>query len=80
MEMKYAVALVRGDEETIMGLFDTKEEADAFGRRHTVPHNEGLQYCFSSLFRHGKPCGSDICIYDYYNCTVASMPSVSCRV
>lgn len=70
MKLKFAVALVKGDEETIMGLFDTKEEADAFGQRHKVPHHKGLQYCFASLFRQGKPCGGDVRIYDYYNCAV----------
>ena len=27
MEFKYAVALLKGDDEQIMGVFDTKEEA-----------------------------------------------------
>ena len=31
MEFKYAVALLKGDDEQIMGVFDTMEEADAFG-------------------------------------------------
>ena len=28
MEYKFAVALMNGDDERIMGIFDTKEEAD----------------------------------------------------
>ncbi len=67
MEFKYAVALLKGDEETIMGLFDTKEEADAFGVGNTVSHDEGLQYCFSSMFMAGVPQGNTVSIYDYYN-------------
>ena len=30
MEYKYAVALISGGEEKIMGIFDTKEDADEF--------------------------------------------------
>ncbi len=70
MKQKFAVALAKGEEELIMGIFDTKEEADAFGKAHTVPHRDGLQYCFSTWFLQGKPCGSHIRIYDYYNCAV----------
>ena len=67
MEYKFAVALLSGEKEEIMGIFDTKEDADEFGRKHTVPGDRGLQYCFSSLFtRNGKPRG-DIRVYDYYN-------------
>ena len=74
MEYKYAVALLKGDDETIMGIFDTKEEADAFGKRHTVSHDEGLQYCFASMFLAGEPHGNNMRIYDYYN--VAPMYAV----
>ncbi len=67
MDYKYAVALISGADERIMGIFDTKEDADEFGRRNVVPKEMGLQYCFSSLFtRNGKPRG-DVRIYDYYN-------------
>lgn len=67
MEYKFAVALMTRESEEIMGIFDTKEDADEFGRKHTVPTEMGLQYCFSSLFtRNGKPRG-DMKIYDYYN-------------
>ena len=67
MEYKYAVALINSEEERILGIFDTKEDADEFGRQNTMPRSMGLQYCFSSLFtRTGKPRGG-IKIYDYYN-------------
>ncbi|MCQ2413396.1 MAG: hypothetical protein MJ082_01175 [Clostridia bacterium] len=66
-EFKFAVAVLKGDEEIIMGLFDTKAEADAFGMRHPVAHSEGLQYCFASNFMQGKPCGEEMSIYNYYN-------------
>ena len=67
MEFKYAVALLKGDDEKIMGIFDTKEEADAFGFGNTVSHEEGLQYCFASMFLAGIPQGDNMRIYDYYN-------------
>jgi hypothetical protein len=67
MEMKYAVALLKGDEEKILAIFDTKEEADFYGNNNKVSHDEGLQYCFSSLFLAGKPQGNSVKIYDYYN-------------
>ncbi len=67
MEYKYAVAVISGTDEKILGIFDTKEDADEFGRSNVVPKEKGLQYCFSSLFtRNGKPRG-DMRIYDYYN-------------
>jgi len=72
MEYKYAVALISRGEEQIMGVFDTKEDADEYGRAHTVPYECGLQYCFASLFtRTGKPRG-DMRIFDYYNRTLAA--------
>ena len=67
MEFKYAVALLKGDDEKIMGIFDTKEEADAFGFENQVSHEEGLQYCFASMFLAGEPQGNNVRIYDYYN-------------
>jgi hypothetical protein len=67
MEYKYAVALLCGGEEKIMGIFDTKEDADEYGRSNVVSFENGLQFCFSSLFtRTGIPRG-DVRIYDYYN-------------
>ena len=72
MEYKFAVALLSSRGEEIMGIFDTKEDADEFGRQNTVPTNMGLQYCFSSLFtRNGKPRG-DVRIYDYYNKSIVT--------
>ena len=68
MELKYAVALLKGDVEEIMGIFDTKEEADRFGESNRVSHDRGLQYCFSTMFsRGGIPTGNSISIYGYYN-------------
>lgn len=67
MEYKFAVALMNGDDEKILGIFDTKEEADDFGRNNTVPYEFGLQYCFSSLFSGTEPAGRDLRIHDYYN-------------
>ena len=68
MELKYAVAILKGDVEEIMGVFDTKEEADRFGESNRVPHDKGLQYCFSTMFsRGGIPNGNSKSIYSYYN-------------
>ena len=67
MEYKYAVALLYQGEEKILGIFDTKEDADEFGNSNIVPHELGLQFCYSSLFtRTGIPRG-DVRIHDYYN-------------
>ena len=67
MNVKFAVALMKGEEETILGIFGTKEEADLFGTRNTVPHSDGLQYCFKAPFKNNKPVGNNIKIYNYYN-------------
>ena len=73
METKFAVALLKGDDERILGVFDTKEEADFFGHNNKVSHDEGLQYCFSSLFLAGVPQGNSVKIYDYYNVKLAAV-------
>ena len=65
--LKYAVAIISGDEEKIMAIFDTKAEADAFGRSNRVPYDYGLQLCYSSLFLDDIPCGNSMNIYNYYN-------------
>ena len=67
MKKKYAVAIVKGDSEIIMGLFNTKAEADVYGKENTVPHAAGLQYCYFGTFLNGKPIGNNIKIYNYYN-------------
>ena len=65
--LKYAVALFCGDDEKILGIFDTKAEADEFGRSNLVPAQCGLQLCYSSLFVGETPMGDDMSIYGYYN-------------
>lgn len=72
MEYKYAVALINGEEEKILGIFDTKEDADEFGMANVLPKDRGLQYCFASLFtKTGKPRG-DMRIFNYYNSAVCN--------
>ncbi len=72
MEYKFAVAIINKGEERILGIFDTKEDADEYGRAHIIPRERGLQYCYSSLFtRTGKQRG-DIKMYDYYNSGVGA--------
>ena len=67
MKQKYAVALLKGGCETILGVFGTKKEADDFGNGARIPKEAGLHYCFSAPFSDGKPIGNKIRIYDYYN-------------
>ena len=67
METKYAVALLKGDFEKILALFDTKAEADDFGKNNPIPHDEGLHYCFMATFKEGVMQGNSISVYGYYN-------------
>lgn len=67
MKIKYAVALVKGENESILGVFNTKEEADNFGYTTRIPKEAGLHYCFSAPFSKGKPVGRNIKVYNYYN-------------
>ena len=67
MKMKYAVAIMSGECETILGVFNTKAEADKYGYENKLPHSAGLQYCFASRFSGCVPVGNDIKIYTYYN-------------
>ena len=67
MKLKYAVALIKGEDEAILGVFNTKEEADLFGMRTKIPREAGLHCCFSAPFSKGKRVGRNIKIYNYYN-------------
>ena len=67
MKVKYAVALMKGEQETILGIFNTKAEADNFGNKNRLPHSMGLQYCFASKFSKGVPVGNNISVYNFYN-------------
>ena len=66
MKFKYAVALLKGGEEKILGIFNTKDEADKFGNSNKLPSDAGLQYCFAANFKGAVPSGS-VKVYDYYN-------------
>ena len=66
MKLKYAVALLKGGEEKILAIFNTKDEADKYGKSNKLPYEAGLQYCFSALFKGEIPKGN-MKIYDYYN-------------
>lgn len=75
MEYKFAVALLTAGEEKILGLFDSKEDADEYGRQHKIPRERGLQYCYSSLFtRNGQQRG-DMRAYDYYDPSADRFPT-----
>lgn len=69
MKKKFAVALLSGENESILGVFNTKEEADRFGFGTRIPREAGLHYCFSAPFAKGKPVGRNIKVYNYYNVT-----------
>ena len=65
--VKYAVAILKGEDETILGVFSTEKEADSFADKNKLSHEAGLHYCFSSRFSGRKPIGNSICIRSYYN-------------
>lgn len=67
MKKKYAIAVMKGEDETILGIFNTLDEADYYGTHNRVPHTAGLQYCFSAPFTNGLPVGNCRSIYNYYN-------------
>ena len=67
MKIKYAVAVIKSGNESILGVFKTQEEADRFGYETKLPRESGLQYCFASPFSKGKPVGKSIKVYSYYN-------------
>ena len=67
MSYKYAVALMKNGCEKILGVFETKEEADDYGMSNRLPLEAGLQYCFAGIFVGNTPCGNSISIYNTYN-------------
>ena len=67
MNTKYFVALIKGDEEKILGVFNTREEADRYGKTNVLPHDMGLQYCFCAKAKNNIPVKNNIRIYSYYN-------------
>ena len=67
MKLKYAVALMKGENEAILGIFNSIEEADKFGFGTRIPREAGLHYCFAAPFSKGKPVGRNIRVYTYYN-------------
>lgn len=66
--LKYAVALTKGNEETILGLFDTPEEARAFGREKAKEPVCGLLNMLSSDFdENGNQTSKNVRLYDCFN-------------
>ena len=65
--VKYAVAVVKGENETILGVFASERDADEFASKNRLPHDAGLQYCFSTTFKGKRPTGKSIRIHSYYN-------------
>ena len=67
MSYKYAVAIIKNGCEKILGVFETKEEADDFGMSNQLPEDAGLQYCFAGNFVGNTLCGNSISVYNTYN-------------
>ena len=66
--LKYAVALTKGNGETILGLFDTPEEARAFGQAKAKEPVCGLLNMFSSDFdENGNQTSKNVRLYDCFN-------------
>jgi hypothetical protein len=65
--VKYAVAVVKGENETILGVFSSERDADAFASKNKMPAAAGLHYCFSTRFKGKVPVGKSIRIHSYYN-------------
>lgn len=65
---KYAVILTKGNEETILGLFDTKPEADRFGKTREIPRSKGLVGCsYIEVDEAGNRVNSRERFYGIYN-------------
>ena len=58
---------MKGENEAILGIFNSIEEADKFGFGTRIPREAGLHYCFAAPFSKGKPVGRNIRVYTYYN-------------
>ncbi|MBQ9085208.1 MAG: hypothetical protein IJY24_06095 [Clostridia bacterium] len=67
MQIKYAVTLFSGDEERILAVFETKAEADHYGRSNLIPREYGIQACCSGMFIGDVLFGDSMSIYHYYN-------------
>ena len=68
MATKYVVALAKGDDKKILGTFDTKPEADDFGKSQRIPCCDGMVYCYAATFDdEGKQCGASEKFYGVYN-------------
>lgn len=64
--LKYAVAVTKGDKDTILALFDSKEDALAYGRAHEPV--DGLLCMFSSDFdAEGNQTTENIRLYECFN-------------
>ena len=64
--LKYAVAVTKGDKDTILALFDPKKEARAYGKAHEPV--DGLLCMFSSDFdESGKQTTESIRLYECFN-------------
>ena len=65
---KFAVMLTKGNDEPILGLFDTKEEADKFGKAQIIPRANGLVECsYIEVDENGNRVNSREKFYGIYN-------------
>lgn len=66
--LKYVVALVKGDDKKIMGVFGTKPEADDFGKQQRIPRCDGLLYLYAADFDDsGNQCNASENFFGVYN-------------
>jgi hypothetical protein len=64
---KFCIGLAQKD-TTILGVFDTREEAEAFGKNYVdVPRSKGIVYLFSALFEDGHPADTLRRVYGNLN-------------
>lgn len=64
---KFGIGLAQKD-TTILGVFDTREEAVAFGKNYVdVPRSKGIVYLFSALYEDGKRADTRMRVFDVQN-------------
>ena len=68
MKTKYVVALIKDNNKEILGVFETKEEADSFGKTQKIPRSDGMVYSYAAAFdEEGNQCGTSEKFYGVYN-------------
>lgn len=67
MAIKFGIAISR-EETEILRVFDTREEAVAYGRAlAALPRKQGTVFCFSAEYTGNRRTDNRMKIYDYFN-------------